>query len=92
MIRQPIHHRRDWRCELAELADLSTDYLGKVERGESQATLESLFSIADALKVNPSVFLTPLDKAETTNPDLRLDKHDIVRRVRELMDVLADLP
>ena len=40
--------------------------------------LESLFSIADALKVNPSVFFTPLDRAEITNPELRLDRHDIV--------------
>ena len=80
------------QVRLAELADLSVNYLGKVERGEAQATLKSLFTIADSLQVNPSVFFTPLDRPQIADPELRLDKHEIARRVRELMDELADLP
>jgi len=44
------------------------------------------------LKVNPSVFFAPLDRAEIADPELRVDKNEIARRVRELMDVLANLP
>lgn len=80
------------QARLAELADLSVNYLGKVERGEAQATLKSLFAIADSLQVNSSAFFSPLDRAEITDPELHMDKHEIVRRMRELMDVLADLP
>lgn len=47
---------------LAEKADLSTNYVGQIERGQANATLPSLIAIADALEVNPSELLAPLDK------------------------------
>jgi len=42
--------------ELAEQTDVSISFLSQVERGKSSVTLESLKKIADALKVNPTVF------------------------------------
>lgn len=44
--------------ELAELTELSISFLSQVERGKSSVTLESLKKIADALKVNPTVFFS----------------------------------
>ncbi|TQR19381.1 helix-turn-helix domain-containing protein [Psychrobacillus vulpis] len=41
---------------LAEQTDVSISFLSQVERGKSSVTLESLKKIADALKVNPTVF------------------------------------
>ena len=80
------------QADLAEKADLSTNYVGEIERGESQPTLESPLAVADALQVNPSSLFVPLDRLELTDPELRLDKDEILRRVRELMEALADLP
>ncbi|MEK4520834.1 XRE family transcriptional regulator [Psychrobacillus sp. FSL W7-1457] len=51
--------------ELAEMTDVSISFLSQVERGKSSVTLESLKKIADALKVNPTVFfpdVTPHDE------------------------------
>lgn len=42
--------------KLAEMTDVSISFLSQVERGKSSVTLESLKKIADALKVNPTVF------------------------------------
>ena len=42
--------------ELAEQTDVSISFLSQVERGKSSVTLESLRKIADALKVDPSLF------------------------------------
>ncbi|MBD7945876.1 XRE family transcriptional regulator [Psychrobacillus sp. AK 1817] len=44
--------------ELAELTEVSISFLSQVERGKSSVTLESLKKIADALKVNPTVFFS----------------------------------
>ena len=66
----------------AAKADLSTNYIGEIERGEAQATLDSLFAIMDALEINPSLLFTPLDRPQ--------DKEEILKRTRELLDLLAD--
>ena len=48
--------------ELAEQTGVSISFLSQVERGKSSVTLESLKKIADALKVNPTVFFPENDK------------------------------
>lgn len=42
---------------LANAADLDRTFIGMLERGQRQPTLESLFRIADALKVAPSTLV-----------------------------------
>jgi transcriptional regulator with XRE-family HTH domain len=43
--------------ELADAADLDRTFIGMLERGKRQPTLESLFRIADALHVAPSTLV-----------------------------------
>ena len=81
-VRELREERRMTQAELAEQADLSTNYIGEIERGEAQATLDSLFAIMDALEINPSLLFTPLDRPQ--------DKEEILKRTRELLDLLAD--
>ncbi len=81
-VRELREERRMTQAKLAEQADLSTNYIGEIERGEAQATLDSLFAIMDALEVNPSLLFTPLDRPQ--------DKEEILKRTRELLDLLAD--
>lgn len=52
---------------LAELTGVSISFLSQVERGKSSVTLESLKKIADALKVNPTIFFS--DHSQTDNLD-----------------------
>ena len=44
--------------DLAEQTNVSISFLSQVEHGKSSVTLESLKKIADALKVNPTVFFS----------------------------------
>lgn len=81
-VRELREERKMTQAELAEQADLSTNYIGEIERGEAQATLESLFAVMDALEANPSLLFTPLDRPE--------NKQEILKRTRELLDRLED--
>ncbi len=81
-VRELREERKMTQAKLAEQADLSTNYIGEIERGEAQATLDSLFAIMDALEINPSLLFTPLDRPQ--------DKEEILKRTRELLDLLAD--
>lgn len=42
---------------LADAADLDRTFIGMLERGQRQPTLESLFRIADALGVSPQTLI-----------------------------------
>lgn len=50
--------------DLAEQTNVSISFLSQVEREKSSVTLESLKKIADALKVNPTVFFPENTHAE----------------------------
>ena len=65
---------------LAERAGLTLNYIGKVERGEAQPTLEALLSITTALKSNLSNLFFYLDRP--------LTKDEVKARIRELVDQL----
>jgi len=48
--------------DLAELSDLSSNYIGMVERGEKIPSLESFIRIVNALEVSADVILTDVVK------------------------------
>lgn len=68
------------QSSVAERSDLTPNYIGKIERGEAQPTLEALLSIADALNVNPSVLFASLDRSIT--------KEEAKSKIRELLELL----
>jgi transcriptional regulator with XRE-family HTH domain len=55
IVGQNIHNYRKQAClsqeQLAEKADLSYKYVGEVERGQENISLDALSRIANALKV-----------------------------------------
>jgi transcriptional regulator with XRE-family HTH domain len=65
---------------LAEHSGMTTNYVGKIERGEAQPTLEALMAIAKALKSNLSGLFTYLDRP--------LTKDETKAKIRELLDQL----
>lgn len=42
------------QIELAEIINMSPNFIGMVERGERNTTVENVFKISRALKVKPS--------------------------------------
>ena len=43
-------------ADLAEKVDKSAKYLGRIERGESQASFELIIALANTMNVSPSAF------------------------------------
>ena len=53
-----FRHKLDVSQEkLAELADIHRNYVGYIERGERNVTLESIAKIAKAFKIKPHILL-----------------------------------
>lgn len=53
--------------ELAERADLHASYIGQVERGEKNATIESITKIARALRLPLEILFANVVTSETDN-------------------------
>lgn len=65
---------RNYRCEqslsqekLAELSGCHPTYIGQLERGEKNATLESIEKVASALHIPLSQLFEKLDNSEETD-------------------------
>lgn len=52
---------------LAEKANLHSTYIGQLERGEKNATLESIEKITSALKISMSQLFENIDISENSN-------------------------
>ena len=48
------------QLELAEILDMSPNFIGMIERGERNTTVENIFKIARALGIKPSVLFEEL--------------------------------
>lgn len=48
------------QLELAEILDMSPNFIGMIERGERNTTVENVFKIARALGIKPSVLFEEL--------------------------------
>lgn len=58
--------------KLAELSGCHPTYIGQLERGEKNATLESIEKVASALKVSLSTLFEKLDGAELSECNIPL--------------------
>ncbi|MBP3506577.1 MAG: helix-turn-helix transcriptional regulator [Lachnospiraceae bacterium] len=59
------HYRKQQKLsqeKLAELSDLHPTYIGQIERGEKNATIESIYKISLALQIPISQLLEKLDE------------------------------
>ncbi len=79
-VREMRRARKMTQAELARKAGLSKNYISEIERGVTHATLESLFSISDAMDANLSTLLIPLDRTQ--------DKGEIVVSIQGLLKLL----
>lgn len=80
-IGQRIRYYRNQRGhsqeKLAELAGCHPTYIGQIERGEKNATVESIERIARALQVPMSTLFEKLDEPCQT-PNLPLECYELV--------------
>ena len=68
--------------ELAFSAEIHPAYIGKVERGEKCPTIETLYKIANGLKI-------PLHKLINIDSDTTSDETDALHRIRNTVDGLT---
>ena len=66
--------------KLAELANLSTTYIGRLERGEKTPSIDTLVILSSALEVSPLDLLIDLDSS--------LGKEHIKNRISDLLGLL----
>ena len=67
--------------ELAFNSDLHSAYIGKVERGEKCPTIETLYKMANGLKI-------PLHKLLDISSGTEAEKTDAIHRIKHAMDGL----
>ena len=86
-LRQLGHRIRTARREkgitqerLAEKANLSTTYIGRLERGEKTPSIDTLVTLAEALEVSPLDILIDLDSS--------LGKDHVKKRITSLLELL----
>ena len=48
------------QLELAEIINMSPNFIGMIERGERNTTVENVFKIARALEIKPSILFEEL--------------------------------
>ncbi len=58
---------------LAEICNLHPTYIGQLERGEKNATIESIYRIAKGLDIPISTLLENMEYLESTSSNIPLD-------------------
>jgi transcriptional regulator with XRE-family HTH domain len=56
---------------LAELAELHRTYVGDVERGERNISLDNIWQLAKALGINPAVFFQETDASQSNSENFQ---------------------
>ena len=82
--------------KLAELAGCHPTYIGQLERGEKNATLESIDKVASSLKVSLSKLFENLGGENTTERNLPLECYEfLLTKSREeqeqIMKILVEM-
>lgn len=67
------------QADLAELIDVSTNYIGQIERGDRKPSIETLVSLCNVLNTSMDYILSD---SLTTKEDQLI--HDIVSRLQDL--------
>jgi len=65
--------------DLGELAEVNWTTIGKIERGASSPTVESLIRIATALEVDPGALVTGIDADQYGGRAHQLTARDLIR-------------
>jgi len=78
---------------LARLCDRHPTYIGQLERGEKNPTLESLERVCEALKIPMSQLLEKVEKEPIRTDDIALQCYDIMcskpqDEQKDLMDLI----
>jgi transcriptional regulator with XRE-family HTH domain len=73
LLRATRKSRKMSLADLAEQVDKSAKYLGRLERGESQASFDLIIALANALSISPSAFFD----FETVQADQKLVKEQL---------------
>ncbi len=74
-IRKYRNNKKLRQEQLAEMTDLSANYIGMVERGEKAPSMETFLKIANALEVSADLLLVDvLDRGYVTKNSLLADK------------------
>lgn len=71
------HYRKQQKMsqeQLAEFSDLHPTYIGQIERGEKNATIESIYKISTALKIPISTLLEKLNEYHVPASDIDTSK------------------
>ena len=75
--------------ELADAANISVSFLGHLERGTRRASLETMVSICNALKISPNLLLQ-----DSLNDDLLGQDRDLSddqrKHLREITNAIID--
>ncbi len=80
--------------KLAERADVHATYVGQLERGEKNATIESVCKLTRALGADPSALLAHLPGAAATQPTPAEEIYQLIQgcteaEQRELLQLLT---
>lgn len=59
--------------KLAELCNFHPTYIGQIERGEKNATIESIYRITKGLGISMSQLLENIEMTEETEPNIPLE-------------------
>ena len=85
--------------KLAELCNFHPTYIGQLERGEKNATIESLYRISKGLEVSMSQFLEDIEMTENKESNIPLEIYkqclllpaEKQEAVKKLFDVILEL-
>lgn len=65
--------------KLAEVLSIDPSYLGRIERGEVNTTLEMIFRIAESLNISANDLFIPLKRGRNS------EKYDIIEKIDTML-------
>ncbi|MNW37246.1 anaerobic benzoate catabolism transcriptional regulator [compost metagenome] len=83
--------------KLGEILSIDPSYIGKIERGEANTTLDTLLKIADALNISPFELLKSSKKIGNTEKQDLLEKINIslmnlsTHDLRKMSHIIKDM-
>jgi len=78
--RERVHNRLTQEM-LAEMAEITSSYVGQIERGERKVTLSKLVRIANVLNVSVDYLLS--DTIDTIDDDLEIEVKNAMNNMAE---------